>query len=129
MYMINTCSCITLLDFSHDIAIEKSSESAVAGEVFNFTCIVISDSPVILSWTNSRGEPVGGNGITLSPKYVEGKKSTIQLSFDQLRTSHGGQYICNSKSNVSSTKNYTSLGILLEVESIQIILFACLLWL
>ena len=92
--------------------------NAVAAENFTLTCTVISDYPAMLSWTYINGDSVNVSGISISQTYIRGTESSINLHFISLRTSHGGVYVCTSQLDISSSRNYSSLHALVEVEGI-----------
>ena len=58
-----------------------------------------------VTWWNSNGVVTSGNGITVS---------NGNLTFNPLRTSHGGQYVCQStlSSPFSSTTTAMSVSVL-----------------
>ena len=72
------------------------SGTARAGMVFNLTCTVskvdgLINSPTATWTTGSGGVAVSnGNGISVS----NGLTATSTLTFDPLRTSHNGAYMC-----------------------------------
>ena len=93
----------------HTINITTSG-SPVAGQMYTLTCtgtlqgnnLVI---PVV-TWSNSAGVVISGNGITVS---------NGNLTFNPLHTSHGGQYTCQStlstfNSNVISSTQLNVQG-------------------
>ena len=80
----------------------------VAGERFTLFCTVQSDFPATLSWRGPSGN--------ISDMTVNGATTTLSLTFDSLRMSHGGMYECLSEVNISSPNNVSSSYILLQVE-------------
>ena len=75
------------------------SGTARAGMVYNLTCTVskvdgLINSPTATWTTGSGGVAVSnGNGVTVST-YSDGATATSTLTFDPLRTSHNGAYMC-----------------------------------
>ena len=78
----------------------SSSGTARAGMIYNLTCTVSTVGGLINSptstWTNtSTGMAVfDGNGITVSVA-TDDMTSASTLTFDPLRTSHEGSFICD----------------------------------
>ena len=81
----------------------SSSGTAIAGMVYNLTCTIsktvsgLTNSPTA-TWTTV-GENGGvaitnRNGITVS-NIIFNETARSTLTFDQLRTSHNGRYICD----------------------------------
>ena len=83
-------------------------EVPVAGERFTLICRVQSDLPATLSWRGPSGN--------ISDMTVDGATTTLSLTFDSLRMSHGGIYECLSEVNNSSPDNTSSSEILVQVE-------------
>ena len=82
---------------------------ARAGTVYNLTCTVhkvdgLVNSPTA-SWINVTGMmPVSsGNGITVSTS-SDGVSAVSTLTFDPLRTSHSGAYICVGSLNFTALR-------------------------
>ena len=78
----------------------SSSGTARAGVIYNLTCTVsktvdgLSISPTA-TWMTTGGVAVSnGNGITVSTRTMD-ETAVSTLTFDPLRTSHGGRYSCN----------------------------------
>ena len=80
-----------------------TSGSPVAGQNYSLTCTgaFVWNTSIIATttWKNATGGIPGGIGITVS-------RGT--LTFNPLRTSHGGQYICMS--TLSNPYNSTATG-------------------
>ena len=83
-------------------------EVPVAGERFTLICRVQSDLPATLSWRGPSGN--------ISDVTVDGATTTLSLTFESLRMSHGGMYECWCEVNISSPNNMSSGDILLQVE-------------
>ena len=104
--MTNDCNFIGLdnhfLPFSVPAdsltAVVSRSGTARAGMVYNLTCTAskvdyLAHSPTA-SWTNFEMMPVSnGNDITLSTS-SNGTSTVSTLTFDPMRTSHNGAYMC-----------------------------------
>ena len=77
----------------------SSSDTAIAGMVYNLTCTVsktvdgLINSPTA-TWTNGGEAITNGNGITVSTMATS-TTAISTLTFDQLRTSHNGLYSCD----------------------------------
>ena len=88
-----------------------------SGETYNLTCIVESNVPSTVQWLySSNGTAVtNGSNITVGTQRTTGSTTTLTLSFNPLRISHGGQYTCQSRidrppSTVTATRNVTVQG-------------------
>ena len=55
-----------------------------------------------IEWLYSNGTTVGGSNITVDTIMMTSNVFTRNLTFNPLRTSDGGRYICNTSINVSS---------------------------
>ena len=75
------------------------SGTARAGMVYNLTCTVSKGEGLLnfptASWTTGSGGVAvsNGNSITISTS-SNGTSTTSTLTFDPLRTSHNGAYMC-----------------------------------
>ena len=78
----------------------NSQGSTTAGGSYTLTCIVIEEVVGLtnlpsLQWQNSSGqEIVNGEGITVGEVQQTDTTAILVLTFDPVRTSHGGQYSC-----------------------------------
>ena len=79
--------------------VSNSSVTATAGMVYSLTCTVsktvggLTDSPTA-TWTTGGVAVTNGSGITV--KDTTGDTTvTSTLTFDPLRTSHEGSFVCN----------------------------------
>ena len=77
--------------------------SGTAGLEFSLTCSVTAVEYLIvqatLQWS---GVSVGSSGVTESDTTLSGSVSARTLTFNPLRTSHGGEYTCQAKASISS---------------------------
>eukprot|EP00731_Ephydatia_muelleri_P018729 Em0011g769a len=75
----------------------SSYGSTIAGSVYSLVCMVkVVDGLVVVPdvvWMKDGGALVNGTNTTLT-RTVSGGNSTLNLTFNSLLTSHGGQYIC-----------------------------------
>ena len=75
----------------------SSYGSTIAGSVYSLVCIVkVVDGLVVVPgvvWMKDGGVLVNGTNTTLT-RTVSGGNSTLNLTFNPLLTSHGGQYTC-----------------------------------
>ena len=81
--------------------------NTIAGEMYTLSCTatVVEDLVVVpmLQWKYSNGSVVnGGSSLTLSAMVASGNATTHNLTFNPLRTSHGGEYTCRAIVNISS---------------------------
>ena len=78
----------------------SSSDIARAGTIYNLTCTVsktvngLSNSPTATWMTTGDVAVSNGNGITVSTMTTS-EVAITTLTFDPLRTSHNGRYICD----------------------------------
>ena len=75
----------------------SSYGSTIAGSVYSLVCMVkVVDGLVVVPdvvWMKDGGALVNGTNTTLT-RTVSGGNSTLNLTFNPLLTSHGGQYTC-----------------------------------
>ena len=75
----------------------SSYGSSIAGSVYSLVCMVkVVDGLVVVSdvvWMKDGGILLNGTNATLT-RTVSGGNNTLNLTFNSLLTSHGGQYIC-----------------------------------
>ena len=77
----------------------SSSGTATAGMVYSLTCNVsktvggLTNTPTAI-WTTGGVAVTNGNGITVSGT-TEDMTVTSTLTFDPLRTSHEGSFVCS----------------------------------
>ena len=55
-----------------------------------------------IQWLYANGTTVGGSIITVGAVRMMGNKFTHNLTFNPLRTSHGGQYICRAHVDIQT---------------------------
>ena len=109
----------------------SSSGTATAGMVYSLTCNVsktvggLTDSPTAL-WTTRGVAVTNGNGITVSGTTGD-TTVTSTLTFDPLRTSHEGSFVCSGTltSPALDTALMPSATEELEVRSKAIIPLLC----
>ena len=91
-----------------------------AGDPLNLTCTVsVVENlvqPPSVTWT---GPGVGQTDVEEIGPMVSGAVTTLTLSFNPLRTSHGGQYTCRAvldipTAGVSQLDNYSVLNIVVQ---------------
>ena len=79
--------------------------SPSAGQIYTLTCVgsLVGNTSIIpvVTWSNSTGGVPSGNGVTVS---------SGNLTFNLLRTSNGGQYICLS--TLGSPLNSTAASVM-----------------
>ena len=95
--------CFSILSVSVPrpaITLSVDSEgNGIAGESYNLTCIVteevvgLTNMPT-LQWLNSSYQVFDGEGITVGQLQQNETTATLVLTFDPVRTSHGGEYTC-----------------------------------
>eukprot|EP00731_Ephydatia_muelleri_P018727 Em0011g767a len=92
----------------------SSYGSTIAGSVYSLVCMVkVVDGLVVnpdVVWMKDGGALVNGTNTTLT-RTVSGGNSTLNLTFNPLLTSHGGQYICVATMSVPQLSlNITNLS-------------------
>ena len=79
--------------------VTASSGSSIAGSMYSLVCTVkVVDGLVVVPdvmWIKDGRVLVNGTNTTLT-RTVSGPNSTLNLTFNPLRTSHAGQYTCNT---------------------------------
>ena len=93
--------------------------NSIAGSVYTLVCMVkVVDGLVVVPdvvWMKDGGVLVNGTNIILT-RTVSGGNSTLNLTFNPLLTSHGGQYICAA--NISDQNVTNSLAVNVSVQSV-----------
>ena len=97
----------------------SSYGSMIAGSVHSLMCMVkVVDGLVVVPvvvWMKDGGILVNGSNIILT-RTVSGGISTLNLTFNPLLTSHGGQYTCAA--NISDQNVTNSLRVNVSVQSV-----------
>ena len=97
----------------------SSYGSTIAGSVYTLVCMVkVVDGMVAVPdvvWMKDGGVLVNGTNIILT-RTVSGGKNTLNLTFNPLLTSHGGQYTCAA--NISDQNVTNSLRVNVSVQSV-----------
>ena len=79
------------------VVTSSSYGSTIAGLVYSLQCMVkVVDGLVVVPdvvWMKDGGVLVNGTNTTLT-RTMSGGNSTLNLTFNPLLTSHGGQYTC-----------------------------------
>ena len=80
--------------------VTATSGSSIAGSVYSLVCTVkVVDGLVVVPdvmWMKDGRVLVNGTNTTLMTRTTSGANSTLNLTYNLLRTSHGGQYTCNT---------------------------------
>ena len=93
-------TCMHTLDLAVTIT---ENTSGTAGLEFTVTCSVTAVEYLIVQLTFQwSGGSVGSSGVTESDTTLSGSVSARTLTFNPLRTSHGGEYTCQVKASISS---------------------------
>ena len=94
-----------------------SSGCSIAGSVYSLVCTV--DGLVVVPdvvWMKDRRVLVNGTNTTLT-RTVSGGNSTLNLTFNPLLTSHGGQYICLSKIGLITLEANSTTYLIVQSKS------------
>ncbi|KAL5486722.1 hypothetical protein EMCRGX_G019239 [Ephydatia muelleri] len=101
----------------------SSYGSTIAGSVYSLVCMVkVVDGLVVVPdvvWMKDGGVLVNGTNTTLT-KTVSGRNSTLNLTFNPLLTSHGGQYICVAAISVPQLSLSVSSYCIIPVPSVTL---------
>ena len=78
-------------------------ESTTAGQTYNFTCAVTTvddlfQPPAVQWFRRGSSTPLTNDtmDISVGPTRVSGNVASVDLMFDPLHTSFGGEYICRA---------------------------------
>ena len=110
-----------------------SEGNDTAGEFYALTCIVteevvgLTNMPT-LQWLNSSDQVFDGEGITVGQLQQNETTATLVLTFDPVRTSHGGEYTCQGtlESPPGPLMNTTEQTV--SVQSKCIVPSSCSVW-
>ena len=95
----------TVVPDDFTVSIRTSSESILAGQMFNLTCTVrtvegLQNVPTV-EWLDETGTRVTTGGDTIvGSAMISGAMTTLALVFSPLRISHGGEFTC--RANITS---------------------------
>ena len=118
-------TCMHTLDLAVTIT---ESTSGTAGLEFSVTCTVTAVEYLLVQATVQwSGGSVGSSGVTESDTTLSGGASLKTLTFNPLRTSHGGEYTCQAKASISSI-NMTWTGsegraVIVQSKCLKLILY------
>jgi len=76
-----------------------SDRVPVAGNMYTLTCTVTENltADAMVMWLDSTGDPINLEDTLVGNLSQNGNTSTLQLTFNPLRTSHGQKYICTAR--------------------------------
>lgn len=92
-------SCLHTLhvELNNRVSIEGPSNPLRAGSSYTLSCTATADITPVVRWTDPSGNSVeSGEGVSVSGPFVSGDTTTLQLTFNYLRTSQAGTYSCLS---------------------------------
>ena len=71
----------------------------VAGNLYTLTCTVTENlkADAVVMWLDSTRDPINLEDTLAGDVLRNGNTSTLQLTFNPLRTSHGQKYICTAR--------------------------------
>ena len=102
--------------------VTASSGSSIAGSVYSLVCTVkVVDGLVVVPnvvWMKD-GRVLVNRTNTTQTRTVSGGNSTLNLTFNPLLTSHGGQYICVATISIQqlSLQTDTNTSVNISVQS------------
>jgi len=96
-----------------------SNGDPVAGSLYTLICMVTENltADAVVMWLDSTGDPVNLDVTLVGDVKRNGNTSTLQLTFNPLRTSHGQKYICTARisfleiTSIPDTSSNTSFPI------------------
>ena len=99
------------------MSITASVDTPTAGELFTLICSVSSDRIPLITWIDPNGVPcpLSGPDMTVSAPLRDGSVTTVILTFNSIRTSQSGIYVCISNIAVPSSMGEASY--LVRVQS------------
>ena len=108
---------IIYTEVENDVNILNGSDIPMAGEFFTLICEVVSDRIPLVTWIDPNGVPcpLSGPDMTVSAPLRDGSVTTVILTFNSIRTSQSGIYVCISNITVPSSIKQTSY--LVRVQS------------
>ena len=86
-------------DLTHEVNIvEHPSSPLLASSKYTLTCTVTSDFPPTVKWLDPENNEVNGSDgyVTIGQPTLDENCTTLVLSFDPVKISHGGVYSCIS---------------------------------
>ena len=107
------CACVPsyysfVLGLNAPDVVVTSEGEPTAGNTYTLVCrvslvedLVVDPNPSVV-WLDSSGRTVSGVNITAGRTTIEGNVITRNLTFNFLRTSHGGEYTCQANISVLS---------------------------
>ena len=122
-YIHNFITIPNSTELLHNITI-MTSGVPFSGETYNLTCTVESNVPPTVQWMYSSSDTAVNNGsnITVGTQRTTGSTTTLTLSFNPLHTSHGGQYICQSTTDIPSSTVNAARNVTVQGEYIYTII-------
>ena len=96
--------------------------NATAGQPFTLLCNVSSERPSELNWIDPNGVtcPQSGSDMHVTHGSRSGWISTLELTFNSIRTSQSGLYKCISNIEVPQSKSEDSYLVQVQSKSSQI---------
>ncbi len=84
-------------EFENIVTITEQPMPVMAGDPVVLTCNVRADDPSVVEWLGPNGVPVRNSDfIYANEPSVHGNKTTLDLYFVPVHTSHAGVYVCCS---------------------------------
>ena len=109
--------------------------STTAGDVYTLACnTTLMENLAVepdIQWLYTNGTTVGGSNITVGAVRMTGNLFIQNLTFNPLRTSHGGQYICRAHVNIPAISlpvisSQSSLNIAVQSKNMRLLAQKCL---
>ena len=105
-------------DFINRVNINGPSDPWMAGNSYTLTCVASADVIPQVEWRDPSGNLVEEKeGLTLSGPIVSGNHTTLNLTFNYLRTSQAGRYSCVSNTVTPASVKSDSWNVTVQCES------------
>ncbi len=87
----------------------------MAGDPVVLSCNVRADDPSAVEWLGPNGVPVRNSDfIFVDGPFVNGNKTTLNISFVPVHTSHAGVYVCRSNVTRSDSVETASHNVIVQ---------------
>ena len=112
-------------DLQNIVTIAADPNPLVAGTSHSLTCQVHSDLPPTLSWLDSQGQEITSTTgeVFIGQPTRFGLNSTLTLTFDTLKTSHGSRYSCKSVIGMPFSQETAERDVIVQSKSLIPTLF------
>ena len=115
--------CMLVLPAIQNEVSISSMMNATAGQPYILVCTVLSKSVSNLSWIDPNGVPCPQDDPHMTVSYIGWSEglSTLELTFDSIRTSQSGVYKCISNIVFPSSKSEDSFLVHIQSKFIKLL--------